>query len=396
MSKCYFLVDNTPDEPHGYMAITMTARDNVAKPLDTMITHYDDFSYRDFYHVNRADLLPKDSIKFIFDFVHLPEFNTPNISGNAKKMLAKDPNVFLVIFSPLEYRISSGELALELDRLHIPKHKVFVLTSNLEAHDKILHGVKYIAINFWESFSRFHHKLLSSTSFRTEQEFDKNIINVNKKFLSLNRNVKPHRIWWMYAMHKAGILDQGYVSYHLPDLEDYHDITLTPHTLRRIPIELHTDYKFALKQNMYTRKLDKLDEKNLINYKDSIKHFYNNSVLSVVTESESSKNFITEKTFKAIMHLHPFFIVGHPDQHTLLRARGYETFEDLFGVDCVMDYQQGIELCNNIASMDIDVLKQTVAKKYKDKLLHNQQLFLSRKISWNTIVDELLDRVRVV
>jgi len=147
----------------------------------------------------------------------------------------------------------------------------------------------------------------------------------------------------------------------------------------------------SLLRQMYTRKLDELNKAQVINYGDSIKSYYNDSLTSVITESDSTKNFITEKTYKAIMNLHPFFIVGNPEQHSLLRARGYETFEDLFGVDCVMDYNQATALWQNINAMDIDILKRQIKEKYIDKLLHNQRLFLSRKVSWDKIVDNIIE-----
>ena len=149
----------------------------------------------------------------------------------------------------------------------------------------------------------------------------------------------------------------------------------------------------ALVREMYNRKLDVLNKVEVINYGNSIKSYYNDSILSVITESDSHKNFITEKTYKAIMNLHPFFIVGNPEQHSLLRARGYETFEELFGVSVVSDYTQAMKLWHNIKNTRIDLLKTKIKNEYFDKLIHNQKLFLSRKISWNTIVDSIVELV---
>jgi hypothetical protein len=90
------------------------------------------------------------------------------------------------------------------------------------------------------------------------------------------------------------------------------------------------------------------------------------------------------------MNMHPFFIVGNPDQHTLLRQRGYETFEDLFGVPSITDYNSASGSLLHLKQIDMSILKKTIRKKYFDKLLHNQQHLLTRKISWNTIVQQLL------
>jgi len=269
--------------------------------------------------------------------------------------------------------------------------KVVVLCCDVEAHNKTLDGIKYITVNYWESVSIHQHKTLPNVAITLPDELD--IDNATKKFLCLNRNIKPHRIWLMYSILKNGVYDQGHVSYNLPDIskEEHNECAKSYHTVKRIPKELHTDYKMSLLREMYTRKLDELNKVQVINYSNSIKAYYNDSLISVITESDSTKNFITEKTYKAIMNLHPFFIVGNPEQHSLLRARGYETFEDLFGVDCVMDYNQATALWQNINAMDIDILKRQIKEKYIDKLLHNQRLFLSRKVSWDKIVDNIIE-----
>lgn len=199
----------------------------------------------------------------------------------------------------------------------------------------------------------------------------------------------------MYSILRSDVINEGYVSYNLPEVDSTeHDACAkSHHTLKRIPQELHKDFKMALVREMYNRKLDVLNKVEVINYGNSIKSYYNDSILSVITESDSHKNFITEKTYKAIMNLHPFFIIGNPEQHSLLRARGYETFEELFGVSVVSDYTQAMKLWHNIKNTRIDLLKTKIKNEYFDKLIHNQKLFLSRKISWNTIVDSIVELV---
>ena len=92
-------------------------------------------------------------------------------------------------------------------------------------------------------------------------------------------------------------------------------------------------------------------------------------------------NFVTEKTYKAIYHMHPFFIVGIPEQHKLLRDRGYYTFEDFFGVDEVTDYSQAVDLLAKIKKTGVNEYKHKV-KKVFDKLEHNMYNFVNREVSW--------------
>jgi hypothetical protein len=385
----YFILDKVLQAPHGGVIIKLPGDENHTRPLDYMLGHFDDFSYRDFYHVSRYKFLDKDKLKFIFNIVHMPEWVDIEISKECIDLLHNDDNTFLCLMSVLECRLSPLELMNECKRLNIPLHKVIVLCSDATSHNKVLHGIKYLCINFWESISRHHHQTLPDVSATVPEDLD--IDNASKKFLCLNRNIKPHRIWLMYSILRSNMLNEGHVSFNLPSVSslEFDETSKSHHTLKRIPQELHRDYKMALQREMYNRKLDQLDTQYVINYNDSMKKYYNDSLVSVVTESDSTKNFITEKTYKAIMNLHPFFIVGNPDQHALLQARGYETFEDLFGVDCVMNYEQAMRMWQHLGNMDITVLKRNIKEKYLDKCIHNQRLLLTRKISWNDIKDSL-------
>ena len=389
MNKCYFLVDNILQSPYSGITFELPGEKN-HRPLDLILGHFDGFSYNNFYHVNQIGLLDK-SPKYILNVIHMPEWVDIEPSAKTIELLKNDHTVFYCLISVTECRLRTKQLRAEIDKHGIPPEKVLVLCCDLEAHKKILDGIKYITVNYWESVSIHQHKTLPNVAITLPEEL--NIDNAKKKFLCLNRNIKPHRIWLMYSILKNGVYDQGHVSYNLPDISkaEHDECAKSYHTVKRIPKELHAHYKMSLLREMYTRKLDELNKQQVINYSNSIKSYYNDSLTSVITESDSTKNFITEKTYKAIMNLHPFFIIGNPEQHSLLRARGYETFEDLFGVDCVMDYNQATALWQNINAIDIDILKRQIKEKYIDKLLHNQRLFLSRKVSWDKIVDNIIE-----
>lgn len=387
MSKCYFLVDNILQTPYSGLTFDLPGELN-HRPFDYVLGHFDDFTYDNFYNVNLVHFLD-DRPKYILNVIHMPEWVDIQPSAKTVELLRKDPTVHYCLISTTECRLRPKMLAEELDKHSIPRNKVVVLCCDLEAHNKTIEGIKFISVNFWESISRHQHKTLPDIAVTHPDELK----NASRKFLCLNRNIKPHRIWLMYSILKSGVLDQGYVSYNLPDIsKGEHDACAkSKHTLKRIPNKLHKDFSMSLLREMYTRRLDKLNKTEVINYSDTIKPYYNDSCVSVITESDSTKNFITEKTYKAIMNLHPFFIVGTPDQHSLLRARGYETFESLFGVNCVMDYSQACEMWKHIAATDIDILKQKIQNEYLDKLVYNQRLFLSRKVSWIDIIDNIVE-----
>ena len=393
MYKCYFLLDNIRESPYESISIKLPIKKGHSMSLDYLLGHFDDFNYRNFFHINRIDLLDTQTPKFIINVIHMPNWADTNLSEDGINLLKNDPSVYLCLVTTFEGVLDTKKVANELNSKEIPLHKVVVMTSNTPSHGNKLDGVNYICVNFWESITRLHHQTLPDISVTTPKQLSIN--TAEKKFLCLNRNIKPHRIWLMYSLLRSSIINEGHVSFNLPsvDRRDFHVCSRSHHTLKRIPESLHADYKMALVREMYNRKLDPLSSNHVINYNSSIKSYYNDSLMSVITESDTNLNFITEKTYKAIMNLHPFFIVGNPDQHALLRARGYHTFEDLFGVDQITNYTEALAMWKHIGDKNIDVLKQNIKKKYLDKLIHNQQLFLSRKISWNDITDNLITAV---
>lgn len=389
----YFLLDELIPDPHGSMTLKRPVyeEDRGIYHLDNFLVHFDDFSYKNFINVNQEKLLPKDEIKAVFTFVHMPISNKIRLSHKAKKQLMYDDNTYLVIMSVLETVITPEKLKDEIKKHNIPARKVIVLSSNTDAHGKFLCGIKYICINFWESYSRHHHKMLENNSIVYPDEFKSTDSRYKKKYLCLNRNVKTHRIWNYYAMLNVSVLNDGYTSYHLPKLEPqvYYDVSRHYNALKRIPENLHQDYFKALNSRMHPRVLDKIDNEYIINYKESTKNFYLSSCFSVITESDPIQNFITEKTYKAIMNLHPFFIIGNPDMMLTLRKKGYQTFEDMFQTKRVTNYVEAEDLWTQIKNTSFDDYKNKVYNEYYDKLVYNQQHYLNRTISWNTIVKQI-------
>ena len=396
MQKHYFLLDNVKDWPHAGVSIVKKRNTDYVTPVDNFLSHFDEFSYRNFYNSNKDFMLDKEAYKFILHFVHMPESVDAPIAPESIAMLHNNPKAYLILMSCLECVITPKELASQLVRKNVPLSKVIVLCSNLEAHGKYINGVYYICINFWESYSRYHHKFLPNVPVADIDKKLEFIEHASKKFICLNRNVKPHRIWFYYALVKQEMLDQGHVSYHLPKIhpEDYKTLSDSHWVLKRIPEALHDDYKMSKMRKMYPRMLDKIQSDAVINYGSGIQQYYNDSLLSFVTESDNIHNFVTEKTYKAIVNLHPFFIIGNPDQHALLRSRGYHTFEHLFGSDGVMDYSQAVHMLDHIDQYDLDKLKRTIEKNYFDKLVHNYQNFFNRRVTWTGIVEEIFNAIK--
>lgn len=398
MSNHYFFLEAVRDWPHDSISVQKGRKSSVNEswPIENLIGHFSEFSYDNFFNISKIDLVETQAYKFILNFIHMPMRVDFACSNTSIKYLNNDPRCFLILFTCHEYHISPEDLSNYVVGCGIPCDKVIVLCSNLEAHNQIINGIKYICVNFWESYSKLHHRLLPNVPIADPKMIGNNIKNATKKFLCLNRNIKPHRIWFYYALIKTEMLEQGHVSYHLPKInaQEYAQVSNGPWTLKRIPPELHDDYKQTNVRKMYPRMLDRLDTVSVINYGAGPSQYYSDTLLSFVTESDPIKNFVTEKTYKAIANLHPFFIIGNPDQHALLRQRGYHTFEDLFGSEGVTNYVEAVAMLEYIKSRDIDKLRKTIEKNYIGKLIHNQRNFFSRKIRWTDIVNEIINAAK--
>jgi len=191
-------------------------------------------------------------------------------------------------------------------------------------------------------------------------------------------------------MHK-----QSHSSYHLPllDIQEYNRMARSSFVMKYIPSSLYPEYEYFLNHTYEGAVLDKLTA-DPINYNSTIYDYYNDSLFSIVTESSFRQTFITEKTFKAIVHCHPFYVIGNKQHHWLLRENGYYTFEDFFGIEEVANFDQSSALLSNIKYTDISEYRNKFNKEFIDKLYSNYDNFYNRNISWLDIEKRILRATR--
>lgn len=394
MNQPYFLLPYVDPSPHGPLCV-VRQQDPSTVFIDNFFAHFDDFSLKNFISIEKQHLLPDDALKFVLTFIHMPMRPIINLSKEHVQKIKNDDTTYLLLWSALEHVVDIQALHKALHVKGIPATKTIVLCSNTRLHMKNVKGITFVDLDFWESYSRHHQKMLVNSTEITIEDRLKTVDTASKKYLSLNRNVKPHRIWFYYAYLKYANKKESHVSYHLPTVDRGAHINLCEQdiVLKFIPEELKQEFAYYSKRLMLPKRLDSLDNRFIINYKNTIKSFYTDSLYSVITESDFQEVFITEKTFKAIVHCHPFFILGNRQHHNYLRHRGYKTFEDLFEINAVENFNDAKKLLENLNNMDLSKMKQTV-KKEADALEHNFNLFYSRHNSWNTVVDNLVKATR--
>jgi hypothetical protein len=128
---------------------------------------------------------------------------------------------------------------------------------------------------------------------------------------------------------------------------------------------------------------------------------YTESYCSIVLETHvdadrTGGSFLTEKTFKAIKHGHPFVIVGTAGSLAQLKSLGYRTFDHAIDpsydsiVDTTKRWLRIVEIITDLKSQDLHAWFELC----REDIEHNQQLFLQSKHNrLNTLHDKLLSQL---
>ena len=222
-----------------------------------------------------------------------------------------------------------------------------------------------------------------------------NLKKRDKKFTCLIRAEKIWRKIYASYLYQLDVIKQGYFSYTgynyetsskgLNDINNWQDFD---DTLQQdiLGFELHTPFR-----------CDDLTDNDHNNHKLVNHDFFTNAYFNFVIETlfENDTCVLSEKTFKPILNLQPFIIIGNPGSLQLLKDLGYKTFEDVIreSYDNEYDHRERLsqllkisyDLCNLSDKHHIRI-QQIVA----DVLTHNQQHFLAPKANRiNKLLNEL-------
>jgi len=173
-----------------------------------------------------------------------------------------------------------------------------------------------------------------------------------KKFMCLNR--KPHAHRRVIMKHLQQVQDQGHLTSAVNldqaelDAVDYH-----------VPNDVYTLGDINTWQDAY---------------------------LNIVTETtfDNKEFFISEKTWKPIIGLRPFFVYGQPCLREYLKQQGFDTFEDIVDyAGCVTEQDYSAR-----AVETVETLKVNYSLEFQQRLLNNQKRFRSYVYEqWNRLFD---------
>jgi hypothetical protein len=212
--------------------------------------------------------------------------------------------------------------------------------------------------------------------FQHYEERDVPVLSTARKYICLNRKPHPHRVALVQNLIDAGLQDQGHISLGLPgDQAIVLDETFADEQ------GIQDEYgNLGVDETFVSRRIrnDIFSVGNLTVWK--------NSLLCLVTETEFSnyypQNFFTsEKTFKPIIGMRPFFIYGQAPLRQYLKDSGFDTFDDVFDYTAINDSCNDPERQRQYARVAINAIQsvadpaQEYAKKYFGRCQYNKNHF---------------------
>ena len=258
----------------------------------------------------------------------------------------------------------------------IPIENIRFVIANRAAHNK----GPFIYFPDDELYYRYLHV--------REQDYVKqvNVQPRSKIYTCLNRMDKPFRKLFASSLWYHGMADNGYFSYTgMRYQREYNEHLIDPvykwgHHWHNVD-QLFDNFTMHI-----PFKADDLDDNGHNNHKLIDPRFYQDAYVNFVVETHFSKNnvFLTEKTFKPILNLQPFIIVGAPGSLKLLKELGYETFDDWIdeSYDKIRNDEERMFEC---FAMAYEINKKSpeeliaMTKEMIPVLAHNQQVLLNSK-----------------
>lgn len=197
-----------------------------------------------------------------------------------------------------------------------------------------------------------------------------------KKFICYNGTVKLHRTLLYDKLQHDGT---GYIGY----LKRIYDHDIVQHEIDNSSL---SDYeKLNMQHISFGSPVEidlTIDDCIADQFMDDL-NLYDDTAFSIVTESLSTPGslFITEKTFKAILSMHPFILAGSPGLLAFLRQFGYTTYKFLLDerYDDIVDIHDRL---NTIVDI-VDNFSWGVYSTSKDKIFKIAQRNKTRCVGTN-------------
>lgn len=209
-----------------------------------------------------------------------------------------------------------------------------------------------------------------------------------KKFLMLNRRLRPHRLYSVLMFNRLNILDEFLISYDLNTMKVFEleqPMYRECHLGEEIPFETIQNEHDILKQTrpVSTVDFDNLEEVWGFNFED--KRIYLQSYIHITPETNFFENggYFSEKTWKPIGHLQPFIFMGPAHGLREIRKFGFKTFSPFIDesydeeIDNAKRFKLVVNEIERLSQLPIEEIHNWYHSIFEEVLVYNQELFLS-------------------
>lgn len=224
---------------------------------------------------------------------------------------------------------------------------------------------------FWQNQS-----LQKNYDFQNDSECV-NFKNKTHKFLNFNRRLRKHRLEILDFFRKENMLEDVLVSYDAKLIQsDSKDFFIRKYEQENWNIF----YNFLKETSPKTVDYDDLE--NIWGYGFESKRIYNNSLISILSETNfyEETGYLSEKIWKPIAHGHPFILIGpYHSLRFLKETFGFKTFSPFIDESYDDEKNPNIRMelikkeIKRLNSYSLEELKEIVSR-LKSTLLHNKNL----------------------
>ena len=241
-------------------------------------------------------------------------------------------------------------------------------------------GVPYVIIGNSNQYRIDFWAMVCDLYFQDYTEEELQLSPTARKFICLNRKPHPHRVHLVNQLIAAGLKEQGYVSLGLPGEQ-----ALTVDTAFNNEQGISDEYSHLGTEGTFVSGAIRNDIFSLGDLE-----VWCDSFLCLVTETEFNNAnpddfFISEKTWKPVIGMRPFFVYGQAPLRDYLKQQGFDIFEDIFDYT-LADRYNSLDSYANIAIEAINRASVDDYAKYQARCKRNKYRFESYVYEqWNKL-----------
>lgn len=238
-------------------------------------------------------------------------------------------------------------------------------------------------------YINYHH-----CGFITEDSFTYDFNKIEKIFLSYNKNIGPHRFYFMYSLLKNNLINDFLYSFVENNTDEY--------CVDKINNYLIDKSKKILDVNIIEKTNNEVG-KEILSDKIQVHEFngeyhgqylqiedFEKTFMSVVTESNVGTNtiYFSEKTIRVLLTKHPFILISSQNSLKKLKEFGFKTFSKWWD-ESYDECEHFIDRIDKVTQVIKSIKKKTkkeliqIRQEMEEILLHNQRILLKKdSLGW--------------